>query len=125
MSTPRRLRADRLWRRLADAQDAALRTEPLPVVAPPPWARGAAARILGQRLSRWRLGFAAMVLGGAAAAIWLAQPGPLRFTMASTGKRGAPGRALVADARSDLRLLFSDGSTVTFRAGAAGRVEKL
>ena len=120
MSPPSRPRADCLWRRLADAQDAALLGEPLfrGVV---PAARRAPS------LRRRRLGLAAAALGVAAAvAVPLLRPGrALRFQMARTGERGAAGRALMADARSDLPLAFSDGLTVTFRAGSSGRVERL
>ena len=119
MSRSPRLRADRLWRRLADAQDDALLGEPL--------FRGVAPVAPGASSSRRRrAGLVAVVLGAAAVVALLLSPGrALRFQMARTGERGAAGRALVADARSDLPLAFSDGSTVTFRAGSAGRVERL
>jgi ferric-dicitrate binding protein FerR (iron transport regulator) len=38
---------------------------------------------------------------------------------------GATGAPIAADARSELPLRFSDGSTVTFRPGSRGRVDRL
>ncbi|MBC8133313.1 MAG: tetratricopeptide repeat protein [Deltaproteobacteria bacterium] len=40
------------------------------------------------------------------------------------GANKVPEQAFVADARSDLPLRFTDGSTVVFRAGSAGRMQR-
>lgn len=126
-------RTDRLWRELAAAQDDALAKSP---------ASAALGEVLAARVRtpeerrrsgnqrairpRWRIPFALGATAALAVVLVLVIPGrALRFRLGPEGQRGAPGRTLVADARSDLPLRFSDGSQVTFRAGAVGRVERL
>jgi TolA-binding protein len=126
---------ERLWRRLADAQDAALLEEPPFRGVPAAAVRAAAAFPYGGRRAKRPAVAVAVaiavavgiaVVAGAVTAAMLLGPGrALRFQIAGTGERGAAGRALAAEAGSDLPLAFSDGSTVTFRAGSAGRVERL
>ena len=72
----------------------------------------------------------ALIGGGAALALALLlviapRLRGLRFEVGSTPMPGAAGAPLAAEARSDLPLRFTDGSTVTFRAGSTGRVERL
>ena len=116
---------DELWQRLADAQDAAVAravSNGQGVPSVPSVQRSAA------RSTRWRLkvGVVAMTVGAAAASLAVYNHrAPLRVQLGQGGQPGAPGETVVADARSDLPLLFSDGSTVTFRAGAAGRMQRL
>ena len=116
MKTPRHLRADRLWRRLADAQDAALQRD-----APP------APRVIGRRPLRWRsIGAAALALGAAAAVVAIvAHRGPSPVLVGRGGLSGETGRLLVADAQTDLPLQFADGSHLTFRSGSTGRMQRL
>lgn len=116
-----------LLRRLAESQDAALARLPERAIALPP---ATAPAIRTGRL-RARLAFASVALAVAAAGAvvaslgWLVWPErPLAFQLARTGQLGAPGQTLVADARAELPLQFTDGSLITFRAGAAGRVDR-
>jgi ferric-dicitrate binding protein FerR (iron transport regulator) len=152
VNAPSRPRGARLWRRLADAQDAALlaaerqavppAVQAVPAAAndgarpfPPPHARPAWANTRGGRRRSAAVGLgAAGVLAAAVVVALLARPATLQFHVAADGRkddaraggaRGAAGRTLVADARRDLPLEFSDGSTITFRGGSAGRVERL
>ena len=125
----------RLWRELAQAQDAALEAEerargagPLPREA----AAFAVAHGLGPARSRRRLGRLPVALGLAAAAAVLVvvvsgaiRRPTLSVQLGTSAPRGEAIPSLVADARSDLPLRFSDGSTVTFRAGSSGQLEKL
>jgi len=69
---------------------------------------------------------AASVLTATAAglALWL-HGRPLQFQVGEQGAAGTEGATLVARADSELPLRFSDGSTVRFEAGAAGRVQRL
>lgn len=115
---------DALWQRLAEAQDAALLAgRSVSGVDPVPAVRGLAAR---RFVRRRRAGVLVLAMGAMAAGIALyAHKAPLRVQLGRGGQPGMQGDALVADARSDLPLLFSDGSTVTFRAGAVGRMQRL
>jgi hypothetical protein len=132
VTPPPLLRADRLWRSLAQAQDAALQRDPPP-------APSVAAR---RRWSVRPLAAASLfTLGAAAAAIVLythrAPPqirvgqddarGELARGDVAKGElpKGDTDRLLVADLHSDLPLQFSDGSSVTFRAGSSGRMHRL
>jgi hypothetical protein len=118
MTPPQRPSADRLWRRLADAQDAALREDALP--APQAAKKQARPRSVG------RSAFAAIVVValGIAVAIPVLRQRPARLAVHPGGALGDD-RVLVADARSELPLQFSDGSSLTFRAGSAGRLHRL
>jgi hypothetical protein len=113
---PPHLRADRLWRRLAQAQDEALQREPLP-----------APRVPGRaRLRKRPIGIALVALGAAAALVTLlVHRAPLRVRVGASGPPGEVDRLLVADARSDLPLQFSDGSSLMFRSGSSGRLHRL
>jgi hypothetical protein len=115
---------DSLWQRLAEAQDAALLAgRSVSGVDPVPTVRGLASR---RWVRRRRAGVLVLALGTMAAGIAIyARQAPLRVQLGRGGQTGTQGDALVADARSDLPLLFSDGSTVTFRAGAVGRMQRL
>jgi TolA-binding protein len=72
---------------------------------------------------------AAAAVAVAAAALFLLIPrrpaGRLRVQVGSAAETMAAVPSLVADARADLPLRFSDGSAVVFRAGSAGRLESL
>lgn len=129
----------RLWRSLAQAQDAALEAQDqaaqqareageLP--------RGAAAFAVAHTLTRTRprrrlgrLPFALAMAAGAVALVLVVSSATRKRTLSvqlgSSAPRGEAIPSLVADARSDLPLRFSDGSTVTFRAGSSGHLEKL
>ena len=113
---PPHLRADRLWRQLANAQDTAMQRDPLP-----------APRVPGRsRLRKRPVGIALVALGMAAAAvILLTHRAPPRTSISTSSLPGEVDRLLVADAHSDLPLRFSDGSSLTFRAGASGRMRRL
>jgi hypothetical protein len=113
---PPHLRADRLWRQLANAQDTAMQRDPLP-----------APRVPGRsRLRKRPVGVALVALGIAAAAvILLTHRAPPRTSISTSSLPGDVDRLLVADAHSDLPLRFSDGSSLTFRAGASGRMRRL
>jgi ferric-dicitrate binding protein FerR (iron transport regulator) len=140
------LRAGGLWRRLADAQDEALARDGRPAALDlgrtPDGERsiddrrhrgdGRRARAVATR--RRRVAGALLALGAAAGAIAAVlalrtPPAPRPWVLgadAGAGSpAGAPERGLVADARSDLPLRFSDGSAVTFRAGSFGRLHRL
>ena len=144
MTPPPLLRADRLWRSLAQAQDAALQRDP------PPAPRTRARR-------RWHVRPMAaasfFTLGAAAAAVVLflhRAPTPIQLGQDSASARkielaradvmkadprgesakgesakGESDRLLIADTHSDLPLQFSDGSSLTFRAGSSGRMHRL
>ena len=124
-----------LWWRLAQAQDVALAAEELaradaphgqdrvPVGAPPP-------RRMVRRARPVRMTAAALAgVAVAAAALFLLIPrrptDRLRVQVGSAVETMAAVPSLVADARADLPLRFSDGSAVVFRAGSAGRLESL
>lgn len=113
---PPHLRADQLWREVAKAQDAALQRDPLP-----------APRVPGRaRLRKRPVGVALVALGAAAALITLlAHRAPPRTSISTSTPPGEVNRLLVADAHSDLPLRFADGSSLTFRAGASGRMRRL
>ncbi len=113
---PPHLRADRLWRQLAKAQDTAMEREPLP-----------APRVSGRsRLRKRPVGVALMALGTAAAVVTLlAHRAPPRTSISTSSPPGEVNRLLVADAHSDLPLRFSDGSSLTFRSGSSGRMRRL
>jgi len=120
MTPPPLLRADRLWRRLAQAQDAALEREE------PPAPRIAARRRLRLRTRPMLAGL--VTLGAAAALVALfvhRRPAPLQVRVGQGSPTGEMDRVLVADARSDLPLQFSDGSNLTFHAGSSGRMQRL
>jgi len=127
MTPPPLLRADRLWRQLARAQDAALERD-----APP------APVVTARRRLRVRPLVAAslLTLGAAAAAVALfVHRAPLHVRVGQGGAtvdlakadlaKGDVDRLLVADTQSDLPLQFSDGSSLTFRAGSSGRMHRL
>jgi len=123
--------AARLWRELAQAQDAALAVEEKAAGAPG-LAPGNLHRLMARTRPRRRLGrlpFALAMAAGAAALVLVASSAtrqrPLSVQLGSSAPRGESLPSLVADARSDLPLQFSDGSTVTFRAGSSGQLEKL
>jgi len=113
---PPHLRADRLWRQLAKAQDTAMERDPLP-----------APRVPGRsRLRKRPMGVALVALGMAAAAVTLlTHRAPPRTSISTSNLPGEVDRLLVADAHSDLPLRFSDGSSLTFRSGASGRMRRL
>ena len=119
--------AARLWRALAQAQDVALDAEEKAGGAP-----GNLQRLMARARPRRRLGrlpFALAMAAGAAALVLAVSSGTRKQTLSvqlgSSPPRGGALPSLVADARSDLPLRFSDGSTVTFRAGSSGQLEKL
>ena len=118
MTPPPLLRADRLWRRLAQAQDAALEREAPPVP-----------QVAARRRLRPRPVVAAVLALGVAAAViglWAHRaPSPLQVRVGQGSPTGEMDRVLVADARSDLPLQFSDGSNLTFHAGSSGRMQRL
>lgn len=138
MSLPPRFHSD-LWRRIAEAQDVSLRGDPQNDKGQQQLrdvgrdvARVIAAR---DQQSRWRMPALAMGAVAVAAAVlvvprvWHRQPAVPALSVSKSPVPGArqgdePG-VLVADARSDLPLRFSDGSTVTFRAGSSGRMQRL
>ena len=138
---PSRSRTDGLWRALAAAQDDALArsrgldeaSETLTArVSGPDGHPTLSGRVRQPKTGGWHGAWAwraSLGLGAAAVVaiiVGVIVPGrALRFRLGPEGQRGAPGRTLVADARSDLPLRFSDGSQVTFQAGAVGRVERL
>jgi Tetratricopeptide repeat/FecR protein len=112
-------RADGLWRRLAQAQDDALAREVPPAPRVPARRRLRARPLIGSLV----------VLGAVAAAVALwVHRAPLQgrqIRIVQGGQSGEMERVLVADARSDLPLVFSDGSNLTFRAGSSGRMQRL
>ena len=113
---PPHLRADRLWRELAKAQDATLQRDPLPAPRIPDRAR----------LRKRPIGVALLALGAAAALVTLlAHRAPPRTSISTSTLPGEVDRLLVADAHSDLPLRFADGSSLTFRAGTSGRMRRL
>ena len=114
---PPQVRADRLWSRLAEAQDAALRQ------GPPPIPRATVVR----RPRARRIGAALLLVGGGAIAalVMLAQRTPAPPRVGPGGRWDEAGNTLVADARSDLPLQFSNGSRLLFRAGSTGRMQRL
>jgi TolA-binding protein len=57
--------------------------------------------------------------------VWIPRKPPTLSVQVGSVSGAAPVPSLVADARADLPLRFSDGSTVTFRAGSAGRLASL
>ncbi|HET6150251.1 MAG TPA: tetratricopeptide repeat protein [Polyangia bacterium] len=118
MTPPPLLRADRLWRRLAQAQDATLERE-----LPP------APQVRALRRLRPRPVAAAILTLGAATALVVSlvhrAPAPLQVRVGQGMPTGEMDRVLVADARSDLPLQFSDGSNLTFHAGSSGRMQRL
>ena len=97
IDAPPHLRADRLWRQLAKAQDAALQRDPLP-----------APRVPGRaRLRKRPIGVALVALGAAAALVTLlAHRAPPRTSISTSTPPGEVDRQLVADAHSDLPLRF-------------------
>lgn len=131
MSEPyREAGAARLWRALAQAQDAALQAEEQAGDAA--LAHGNLQRIMARARPRRRLGrlpFALAMAAGAVALVLVVSSTTHRRTLSvqlgGAAPRGEALPSLVADARSDLPLRFSDGSTVTFRAGSSGQLEKL
>jgi len=131
----------RLWQALAQAQDAALEAQDQaekyardagelsrgPVFAA---SQGQVHRIMARPRRRLgRLPFALAMAAGAVALVLVVSSAtrrrPLSVQLGSAAPRGEAIPSLVADARSDLPLRFSDGSTVTFRAGSSGHLEKL
>ncbi len=135
MSLLPRFRADRLWRRLAEAQDVAAANGLSPADVARGAARVIAARADAQRAHRGRrVGIITLSLGTAVAAVAVFTfRAPILTTVGTTvGLNAISGVAspiteqtLVADARSDLPLTFADGSTVTFLAGSTGRMKRL
>ena len=124
-----------LWKRLAAAQETALVAEASAAI--PERAvrdgRSLTARFqLGRprpRLRAWPLAF-----GGAAVALAIvfavARKPTLRVRVGDEAReistaQGQRSPSLVADPRNDLPLRFSDGSTVSFRAGSSGRMLRL
>jgi len=131
--------AARLWRELAQAQDAALEAQEqererarLAGAGPREAAAFAVAHGLAPARSRRRLGRLPVAMGMAAAAAVLVllvssavRKPTLSVQLGTSAPRGEAIPSLVADARNDLPLRFSDGSTVTFRAGSSGQLQKL
>lgn len=119
-----------LFRRLARSQDAALgaaKGRPLKLTDSRP---GLLATIQDRRRRDRRTMVLASFGTAVATAIFLvAVNAPVHFQLDMFGARsGAPadvGQPLLADAQSDLPLRFADGSTVTFLAGSAGRLQRL
>lgn len=149
--TPPPRRAETLWRRLAEAQDMALAADEvarsgitLGASGPRPGIVGAGAATevssfagqAGASPRRWsrfgrRRALAASAMAttvAIAAAVALLVSVPRRPTLSvQVGSASGPAAvpSLVADARADLPLRFSDGSALTFRAGSAGRLASL
>jgi hypothetical protein len=124
MTEPPHSSPDSLWRRLAEAQDAAIVGGPSRM--PQPTAR-AATPLAGVRRSR-RLRPAVLLLGALAAAgvVVLVRHRTAPWGWSDrTDPLGGTGRVVLTDARGDLPLQFSDGSILTFRAGSAGGVKRL
>ena len=76
----------------------------------------------------WAAGL--LLVGGAAVAaiaLWVSEAAPprLAFELAPGGEIGRAGQTLVAEAKADLPLRFSDGSLVTFEADSRGQVARL
>lgn len=130
----------RLWRSLAQAQDAALEAQAQAAQARDAGElpRGAAAFAVAhvatrtrprRRLGRLPFAMAMAMAMGAVAVVLVVSSATRRRTLSvqlgSSVPRGEAIPSLVADARNDLPLRFSDGSTVTFRAGSSGQLEKL
>ena len=129
----------RLWQELARAQDAALAADGdgpqvSEGVGPPERLRRTGT--FGPSRGRDRLrthrrpGRLPFTLGAAAAAAGLifavlARKPPARREVSDPSRGGDAIPTLVADAESDLPLRFSDGSTVTFRAGSSGQLQRL
>lgn len=121
----------RLWRSLAQAQEAALQAEELAGDGGA-GAHGNLHRMMARARPRRRLGRLPLALAMAAGAVALVllvssatRKRTLSVQLGSSAPRGEAIPSLVADARSDLPLRFSDGSTVTFRAGSSGQLQKL
>ncbi|HEY8923388.1 MAG TPA: FecR domain-containing protein, partial [Polyangia bacterium] len=93
--------------------------ERVPVAAPPSVRRA--------RPLRMTVAVAGVAVAAAALVLLLPrrQADRLRVQVGSAAETMAAVPSLVADARADLPLRFSDGSAVTFRAGSAGRLESL
>ncbi len=132
MSLPSRFRSD-LWRRLAAAQDAS--ASDLVDSQLRDLGQAVAARLALSRGARFRLRVPLMAIGLGALVATVFLAGALtrnvsrRQTAGSAPLALSPAAALaersfVADARSDLPLRFSDGSSVTFRAGSAGHIQR-
>jgi ferric-dicitrate binding protein FerR (iron transport regulator) len=128
--------AGELWSALADAQDAALARKAGDEARAHALENALAARVLasggtaGRRRTAWLVALGSLgAAGGAAAVVMLLLPAlrapGLSFQLGHERAAGAPGRTLVAEAESELPLRFSDGSSVTFQPGSAGRVERL
>jgi hypothetical protein len=114
---------DELWRRLADAQDAALAA-----AAPVEELQRALAARIARPVPRRRarlFGASAGVAAVATAILLWPRPASLRFRLGAEGAEGAPGGTIEARADSELPLQFSDGSSVTFQPGSSGRVQRL
>ena len=123
--------AARLWRALAQAQEAALQAEESAGEGGA-GAHGSLQRMMARARPRRRLGRLPLALAMAAGAVALVlvvssatRKRTLSVQLGSSAPRGEAIPSLVADARNDLPLRFSDGSTVTFRAGSSGQLEKL
>jgi ferric-dicitrate binding protein FerR (iron transport regulator) len=129
---------DELWTALADAQDAALARAARDQARVHALENAVAARVLAhpatpararrRRSGAWLVACGALGAAGVAGALLLVlfprAPG-LSFQLGDGRVAGAPGRTLVAEAESELPLRFSDGSSVTFQPGSAGRVDRL
>jgi hypothetical protein len=127
MTEPPRFPMDDLWRRLADAQDAMLDARNSPSRVSEALTREGPFRPPPRRRLRTglALGAASMAVIVVAFVAVMARRAPLRLAASGTAPAGVTGRDLRADARSDLPLQFSDGSTITFRAGSAGSLQRL
>jgi len=126
--------ATRLWQALAQAQDAALEAEELAGAAGSGNLHENLHRNLNRMMSRprRRLGRLPLALAMAAGTVALVlvvssatRKRTLSVQLGASSPRAEALPSLVADARSDLPLRFSDGSTVTFRAGSSGQLQKL
>ncbi len=128
-----RARADRsLWQRLATVQDAALADPAGGSVAHVGGggARGdrARSRPRRQKLLAGKLLLATTTLCAVVLALALAlrrAAPPQSWEAGRIIDAADEGRPIFTDARSDLPLRFVDGSTITFRADSAGRLQRL
>ncbi|HEY4188256.1 MAG TPA: tetratricopeptide repeat protein [Polyangia bacterium] len=129
------LGAARLFRELAEAQDAALRADENADSSGAHAGLRATgtftvARRPGATRMRRRLGLLPVALGlGVAAATLIVvattRKPSLHVQLGASTKDEDAIPTLVADARNDLPLRFSDGSTITFQAGSSGKLQQL
>jgi ferric-dicitrate binding protein FerR (iron transport regulator) len=147
MKVPPRFGADRLWQRVADAQDQAVARASLADQDPlQPVTRALSSKVASKQPASKHLidkhlvhprrssvrvfAFGTAIAACAGAAVFAYKVSGRGSVSTSDGDNagvvGAAGdHVLVADARSDLPLKFADGSTVIFRSGSVGRMRRL